>query len=153
MTGSAPALPFYPKNMKMLKINSKLADYRSEDWQPDMDSGWTNLSAFRPIYVLLLLLVLSWLAAPGLIRLQDPTMGAVDPSIWLLLLFSLISFLLLLGLCSWLLHILWRALALPDWNNMVLHFKDLQTWQQLSFCWLSFALLLSAAIGVLNAIL
>ncbi|MOA37162.1 hypothetical protein D3C78_1587350 [compost metagenome] len=57
------------------------------------------------------------------------------------------------GLCWWLLHRFWLSLGLPDTGSMVSQFKALESWQQLSFLWASFALLLLTMLGVLSAIL
>jgi hypothetical protein len=105
------------------------------------------------LFVLLLgLLLLLWPVAQRLVMQSDPTIGFVDPNIWLLLLLSLITFLGITGLCWWLLQQFWTFMGLPGLGNMVLHFKALSLWQQLGFYWASFGLLLLAAVGVLSAI-
>lgn len=105
------------------------------------------------LFLLLLgLLLLLWPIAQRLVMQSDPTIGFVDPNIWLLLLLSLITFLGMTGLCWWLLQQFWTSMGLPGPGNMVLHFKALSLWQQLGFYWASFGLLLLAAVGVLSAI-
>lgn len=103
----------------------------------------------------LLMVVLFSLLAAGqyLIIGFDPTNGFIDPNIWLLLLLSLIAFLVVTGLCWWLLHLFWMSLGLPVLGNMVSQFKVLSPWQQLGFYWASFGLLLLAAVGVMMAVL
>lgn len=104
-------------------------------------------------YLLLAILFLIWPVAQYVITSTDPTMGSIDPNIWLLLLLSLICFMVITGLCSWLLQQFWTSLGLPVLGTMVLQFKELSVWQQLGFYWASFVCLLLAAVGVLTAIL
>ncbi|TCC99436.1 hypothetical protein [Pedobacter hiemivivus] len=103
-------------------------------------------------YLLFGLCLLLWPLLQRVIMNWDPMMGVIDPNIWLLILISLICFLIVTGLCWWLLQSFWMALGLPLLTEMVLSFKKLALWQQLGFYWASFALLLLAAVGVLTAI-
>jgi hypothetical protein len=104
-------------------------------------------------YLLFGLLLLLWPLLQHLLMGSDPTVGYVDPNIWLLILLSLICFLLVTGLCWWLLQQFWMSLGLPALGSMVLQFKELTLWQRIGFYWASFGLLLLAAVGVLTAIL
>ena len=104
-------------------------------------------------YLLFSLLILLWFAAPKLIQLNDSTAGYIDPSIWLLILLALISFLMLLALCWWLLKQFWRTLGLPALGLMVSQFKFLESWKQLGFYFACFALLLLAGVACLAAVL
>ena len=97
-------------------------------------------------------LLFLWCFAPPWLRLFDETAGNIDQSIWLLVLLSLISFLLVAGLCWWLLQQIWKMIGLPSLSDMVSQFNTLLLWQQLSFYWASFALLLLAASVCLSAI-
>jgi hypothetical protein len=108
-----------------------------------------NFPGYRLVAVLLLL----WAVGQHLIIRNDPMTGFIDPNIWLLLLLSMIAFLVITGLCWWLLQKLWMSLGLPALGSMVSQFKELAPWQQLGFYWASFGLLLLAAVGVLTAIL
>ena len=54
-----------------------------------------------------------------------PTMGLLDPSIWQLLLLSILSFLGLSALTWWLLQRAWVSLGLPKIQSMVLQFNKL----------------------------
>ncbi|NQX38807.1 hypothetical protein SAMN05421820_101842 [Pedobacter steynii] len=101
---------------------------------------------------LLFVMVLLWPLGQHLIISADVTAGYIDPGIWLLVLLSLISFLLVAGLSFWLLQRLWLGLGLPVIEVMVLQFKTLDSWKQLSFYWASFVSLLFAAVGCLIAI-
>lgn len=92
------------------------------------------------------ILMALWLVIPKMIRFYDQTAGIVDPGIWILILLSLISFMLVAALSWWLLNRFWVSLGLPALNTMVLQFNTLALWQQLGFFWLSFALLLLAAV-------
>ena len=98
------------------------------------------------------LLLLLWPFFQRMMMWSDPTIGFVDPNIWLLLLMSLITFLGITGLCWWLLQQFWTSMGLPGPGIMVLQFKALSLWEQLRFYLASFALLLLAAVGVVSAI-
>ena len=102
--------------------------------------------------VLFVSLLLIWCFAPGLILQFDNTAGSIDQSIWLLIILSLISFLLITALCWWLLHRAWSMMGLPSVSTMVSQFNSLTSWQQLGFYWASFVSLLLAALGCLIAI-
>lgn len=103
-------------------------------------------------YLLLGLLLLLWQILQHVITGSDPNIGYIDPNIWLLILLGLIFFLLVAGLCWWLLQKVWVLLGLPALSNMVSQFKTLSLCYQLGFYFASFTLLLLAAIGCLNAI-
>lgn len=104
-------------------------------------------------YLLFSLLILIWFTGPKLIQLGDSTAGSIDPSIWLLILLALISFLMLLALCWWLLMQFWKTLGLPALGLMVSQFKFLESWKQLGFYFACFALLLLAGVACLAAVL
>ncbi len=95
---------------------------------------------------------LLWRSLPQLLTLMNPTVGLVDGGIWQLLLFSLISFLLLLSISILLFKWLLTQLAFPPINIMVLQFKNLTIWQQFVVYWASFALLFLGALLCLVAI-
>jgi len=82
----------------------------------------------------------------------DAQAGFIDQNILLLVVLSVIAFLVLVGLCWWILDRFWRGIGLPGVGLMVLQFRDLELWVQLSFYLGSFALLLFAAVGCLTAI-
>ena len=105
-----------------------------------------------PQHLLFISLLLLWFVFPRLIQYNDPTAGTIDQSIWLLILASLISFMLISSLCWWLLKRFWTSLRLPAIDSLLVHFKSLELWQQLGFLWASFALLLLGALGSLIAI-
>lgn len=105
------------------------------------------------VYLLLVMLLAVWPIAQYVIMSADATIGFIDPNIWLLILLSLICFMIVTGLCWWLLQRFWMSMGLPAIGNMVLQFKDLLAWQQLGFYFASFVCLLLAAVGVLTAIL
>ena len=101
--------------------------------------------------LLITVLVLTWFFMPLLLRRIDPTTGSIDQSIWLLILLSVICFVLMTAISWWVLKQSWSLLGLPPFNKMVSQFNTLQVWQQLSFYWVSFFLLLLAALGCLSA--
>ena len=77
----------------------------------------------------------------------------INQSVPILIVLGLISFLVLVHLCWWLLHRFWLGIGLPALGSMVLQFSSLELWKQLGFFWLSFALLLLTGLGCLAAIL
>lgn len=103
-------------------------------------------------YLLLIALLLILPLAQRAITLNDPAIGFIDPNIWLLLLMGFISFMMVIGLCWWLLQGFWMSIGLPGIGGMVSQFKELSAWQQLGFYWASFVCLLWAAVGVIIAI-
>lgn len=119
-----------------------------------MNTKKIKLSVFRweePAGVLLVLMIL-WTFGPIVLRGMDDTTGSIDQSIWLLVLLSLISFLLITGLCWWILNQAWAAIALPPISIMVSQFNTLVLWQQVRLFLASFGLLLLAATGCLIAL-
>ncbi|WP_133552564.1 hypothetical protein [Pedobacter duraquae] len=107
---------------------------------------------FLKITALAGFLLLLWQLSPLLIRHYDQTAGSIDPSIWLLILLGLMSFLLITGISWFILKWFWNGLGLPGLSCMVIQFRSLELWQQLSFFWASFALLLLAGAMCLIAI-
>jgi len=98
-------------------------------------------------------LLLIWFTAPKIMQFEDSNTGYIDPSIWLLVLLALISFLILLPLCWWLLQRFWMVIGLPALGLMVSQFKLLKLWQQLGFYFACFALLLLTGLGCLAVVL
>ena len=82
----------------------------------------------------------------------DMTTGYIDPSIWLLILISIICFLALIALSSWIVLRLWAIAGLPSASRIVSQFNYLEPCQKLSFLFAAYALLLLAAVGCLLAI-
>jgi hypothetical protein len=111
-------------------------------------TSWKGLGS---VVVFFLLLVL-WFYGPLLLHRIDGTAGSVDQGIWLLIILSLISFMLITALCWWLLQRFWLMTGLPPLRKLVLRFNTLLLWQQLGFYWLSFVSLLLAAMASLIAI-
>ncbi|WP_316801500.1 hypothetical protein [Pedobacter frigidisoli] len=109
---------------------------------------------FRVFLVLLVASVLTtaWRVLPLLLDTGDATVGLVDAGIWQLAFFSLICWFCLLMLSLGLFTFLRKQLALPSVHFMVSQFKNLQSWQQLSFYYACFALLLLAGVGCLVAV-
>ncbi|MBE9599464.1 hypothetical protein [Pedobacter sp. MC2016-24] len=96
-----------------------------------------------------IMMLFAWFVLPKMMHSGDVTTGYIDQSIWLLILLSLISFLLTVGLCWWVLQRFWLNTGLPGLNSMVLNFRDLELWQQLGFYFACFAVLLLAAVGLM----
>jgi len=143
-----PKFPFI-NHLKSIIMFTKFVKFPEIPTLPD--EGRYEHKASEPMLLFVCLLLL-WCFAPLLLQRIDQTVGNVDQSIWLLIILSLISFLLICALCWWLLKHFWMAMDLPNINTMISHFKTLALWQQLSFLWGSFALLLLAAMGCLVAI-
>jgi hypothetical protein len=93
-----------------------------------------------------------WHLVPKLIYGYNDAAGMLDSSIWVLLLFTVISFLCLTIACGYLLHCFVLQLGLPKIDTMVPQFKTLTLCQQFAFYWASFALLLLAAVLSLIAV-
>ncbi|WP_316742746.1 hypothetical protein [Pedobacter antarcticus] len=108
--------------------------------------------SIHPITRLLLLLLTIWIFAPEWLHLLDETAASVDQSVWLLIILSLITFLVILIICWWLMQYLWNNKFMPAPRQLAIHFKTLTLWQQISFYWASFALLLLTASICLVAI-
>jgi hypothetical protein len=104
-------------------------------------------------YAIGLILVLSWFFLQRVIQSGDVSVGVIDPSIWMLVLLSLICFVTVTGISYWMLKRFAVVMGLPTMGNLIVQFNSLEIWQQLSFYWASFALLLLAGVGSLSAIL
>ncbi|MEH3113526.1 hypothetical protein [Pedobacter terrae] len=102
--------------------------------------------------MLAIILVLGWHTFPKVLKTIEPTAALLDAGIWQLILLTLLCYVGLLQLSWWLLYRFWQNLGLHQLTDMVSLFKQLTSWQQLSFFWASFALLLLAAIACLAAI-
>ncbi|MBB5436913.1 hypothetical protein HDC92_000577 [Pedobacter sp. AK017] len=85
---------------------------------------------------------------------SSPEMSAgINQSIPLLVILGLITYLLLLEMSWWLFNRFLSRMGYPPVEAMVLQFKELQQWQQLSFLWALYALLLLAGAICMAAIL
>ena len=102
--------------------------------------------------ILFIFLLLLWYFMPGLLQKIDVTVGSIDPSVWLLILLSFICFFAVTALSWWLLKQFWLIMGLPSFKLMISQYNTLQLWQQLTFYWVSFGLVLLAALGCLGAI-
>lgn len=122
--------------MKTLNMNLEVAPMRSTPY-----AG-----------LVLGLLLLLWPLLQRVIQFGDETVGYLDPNIWLLILLSFITFLMMVSWVWWFLYRYWVTFGLPTVRNMVLEFNELELWQQLGFFYLWFALLLMAGVGCLIAI-
>ena len=98
------------------------------------------------------LAMIIWHTLPFLLQFNNPTVGLVDGGLWQLLLFSIISFLLLLVVSFLLFRWLLAQLAFPTFKTMVLQFNNLTLWQQYVGYWASFALLFAGALLSLAAV-
>jgi len=112
-----------------------------------------SVSGLKKEHALLGSLLALWGVSPQLVQLADSTAGYIDQSIWLLVMLGLISFMMVTGLCWWLLNRFWISMGLPQIGRMVMEFKEMELWVQLGFYLGCFALLLFAAVGCLAAVL
>jgi hypothetical protein len=115
--------------------------------------GRNNRKAPLMYVLLLMILFLVWSVGPRLLQGFDATAGSVDQSIWLLVVLGLISFLIIINLSWWLFKYSWQQVGFPSIHSIVSLYDLLSPWQQLSFLLGSFALVLLAALGSLNAVL
>ena len=104
-------------------------------------------------YLIGLVLLLVWFTAQKVMVFTDATAGQIDQSIWLLVLLAIISFLLMLGLCWWLLKRILMYMGFPRLDELFMEFNGLDIWEKLKFVLGLFALLLLAAIGALIGVL
>ena len=107
---------------------------------------------YHYIIIAMLMLILVYQLIPTVLSHFEPGTAVLDGAIWQLLAFSFITFLSILIISWYLLHFVWNRLSLPGSVFMVSQFKTLSPWQQLSFYYASFALLILAAVGCLVAV-
>ena len=110
------------------------------------------IELLKPLLVLIIL-VLSWPLIQMLLISNDQTTGYVDPSIIILIVLSLMCFIGMVGLCGWLFKKAIKSIGLPIIDNMVSQFNTMEIWQQVSFYYASYALLLLAGVGCLAVVL
>lgn len=109
------------------------------------------LMKWQPILLFSLLLMV-WFTVSSHIHQLDPTATVIDQGMWLMVILSMISFLLIVALCWWLLSHFWVMMGLPTLSSMVSQFNILSLWQQLGLYWASFVMLLLAASACLIAL-
>lgn len=97
-------------------------------------------------------LMLLWGIITNLFSSPEMSTG-INQSVPIMIVIALITFLILLYLCWWLLERAWRRVGLPGVRVMVLQFRKMKACEQLGFYWLSFALLLLVGLGCLATIL
>jgi hypothetical protein len=93
-----------------------------------------------------------WQLLPYILTEINPTVGLLDESVWQLLLFAIVCFLLMLALCLLLFSLFLAGSGLPLISTLVSQFKTLNLWQQIILYWASFALLLLGAVCSLAAV-
>jgi hypothetical protein len=137
-----------------MKIRQLITDTKEDKEQ---QKPVIKLSTGKKLRVQALLLfytlLVTWVVGPHLLHYYDSTSRSIDQSILLLIVLALICFMLLLSLCWWIFKNVWKVIGLPGLHMMVSQFNLLSPWQQLSFFWASFALVLLAALGSLSAVL
>jgi hypothetical protein len=138
----------------IMKIRQLITDTKEDKEQ---QKPVVKLSAGKNLRVQALLLfytlLVIWVVGPHVLQYYNPTASSIDQSIWLLIVLAMICFMLLLSLCWWIFKNVWKVVGLPGLHMMVSQFNLLSPWQQLSFFWASFALVLLAALGSLSAVL
>ena len=116
---------------------------RPEDAAPLSAKPARNRIAHTELLFIILLVL--WFLVPWLLEKLDPTVATIDQSHWLLVLLGIITFMLVLAICWWLMQQFWKKAGLPNFNGLFLQFYHLTSWQQLKLVLALFALLLSAA--------
>ncbi|MHA4894132.1 hypothetical protein ACXZ1K_05215 [Pedobacter sp. PWIIR3] len=106
---------------------------------------------FKIILYMMNICFLCWLLPHYNLGL-DPTAGYIDPTIWMLILLSLLCVPVVIGISALLLSHLWRLIGLPAPRNMVSQFNTLPPWQKLKLLYASYALLALVGVGCLIAI-
>jgi hypothetical protein len=97
-------------------------------------------------------LMLLWSIVTHLFSSPEISTG-INQSVPIMIVISLMTFLILLHLCWWLLDRFWQRVGLPGIGTMVLQYKEMVVWQQLGFYFLCFALLLLTGLGCLASVL
>lgn len=138
-----PGIPPFAKNPVLMVLPGMIGNKLNE-WKRSLES-WM-------LFLLIILLLAIWFIPSASIHSIDPMAIAPDPADWLMVILSMNTFLIMVALCWWLLGFYWRLAGLPSITEMVLHFNLFTKCQQLVFYYLSFALLLLAAVGCLIAI-
>ena len=113
---------------------------------------WNLLNGVKKEHRLMLSLMVLWSVVTEFFSSEEISTG-INQSVPIMIVLSLISFLVLVHLCWWLLQRFWMSVGLPGLGSMVLQFSSLELWIQLGFYWLSFALLLLTGLGCLAAVL
>jgi len=110
------------------------------------------LNNIKKEHRLMVVLMLLWCLVTNFFSSPEFSAG-INQSIPIMIVLALITFLILLYLCYWLLERYWQRVGLPGIEIMVLQFKKMCGWQQLGFYWLSLLLLVLTGLGCLAAIL
>lgn len=100
----------------------------------------------------MLALMVLWGIITNLFSSPEMSTG-INQSVPIMIVIALITFLILLYLCWWLLERAWQRVGLPGVRVMVLQFRKMSVCGQLGFYWFSFALLLLVGLGCLATIL
>jgi hypothetical protein len=120
--------------------------------RPSFFEDWRTLYIRWQPALLFSVLLFIWFFTAMRLHKIDPTSSLIDQGIWLMVILSLISFLLILALCWWLLQHFWLIMGLPGLSSIFSNFNTLSSWQQLGFSWASFFMLLLAASECLKAL-
>lgn len=110
------------------------------------------LNEIKKEHRLMLVLLALWGIVTNLFSSPEMSAG-INQSVPIMIVIALITFLILLYLCWWLLDRYWQRVGLPGIEILVLQFKRIRAWEQLGFYWLCFALLLLAGLGCLAVVL
>lgn len=113
---------------------------------------WNLLNGVKKEHRLVLSLMVLWSVVTEFFSSEEISTG-INQSVPIMIVLGLISFLVLVHLCWWLLQRFWVSVGLPGLGSMVLQYSSLELWVQLGFYFASFALLLLTGLGCLAAIL
>jgi hypothetical protein len=102
--------------------------------------------------LLLGLALLLWPLVQRILQFNYPDSGTLDPNIWLLIILSIATFLIIIIMAWWLMQRYWLAFGLPEMESMVLQFNRLEL-AAVKVLYAFFALLLLVAVGCLMAVL
>lgn len=72
----------------------------------------SRLLDWQPLMILILLLAI-WFYTTSWLQYRDPASAEMSQNIWLMVVLSLIAFLIIMGLCLWLLYLFWLKAQLP----------------------------------------
>ncbi|WP_316793330.1 hypothetical protein [Pedobacter frigoris] len=111
--------------------------------------AWGFMAHVKKEHVMVGVLLMVLMGMQGWFDDEAGTIAFIVKSTTPLLLMNLCSFMVIVALCWWLLQRAWVAMGLPEFENMVLQFKEMNICRQLGFYFASFVLLLWAAVTCL----
>ncbi|TKC06174.1 hypothetical protein [Pedobacter frigoris] len=111
--------------------------------------AWGFMAHVKKEHAMVGVLLMVLMGMHGWFDDEAGTVAFIVKSTMPLLLMNLTSFMVIVALCWWLLQRAWVAMGLPEFENMVLQFKEMNICRQLGFYFASFVLLVWAVVSLL----